>query len=70
MRMKIAVVTNRMIVDPLKISKRWPMRKGRRKVPGMVTTHVVVLLCSSGQGFFKILKGGCRDRRSKVDRID
>ena len=68
--MEIAVVTNRMIVDPFKTSKRRPMRKGRRKVPGMVTTHVVVLLCSSGQGFFKILKGGCRDRKSKDDEID
>ena len=55
--MMIAVVANRMIVDPPKTSKRWPMRKGRRKVPGMVTTHVVVLLCSSGQGFFQDPEG-------------
>ena len=36
----IAAVTNQTIVDPLKTSKRWPMRKGKRKVPGMVTTNM------------------------------
>ena len=67
--MKIAVMTNRMNVDPFKTSKRWPMRKGRRKVPGMVTTYmslrVLVLLCSSRQGFFQDPEG-----KSKDDKID
>ena len=35
-----------------------------------MSLRMFVLLCSSGQGFFKILKGGCRDRKSKDDKID